>query len=290
MAAREESRGFAPSTTKRIGKKKQIRIYIREIALTIFFSSFALILYAILKRFGFSKLLGSSIAFIVAALVVFLLFPRILGIPFGRVDTNEWIRKIGLQPPQCVWKHILLGILLAMCTLFGMLMTSIMTGKYVFDLDNIGPSHMVFSLIPGFFEELFIRGVLMVILLKITKSLEKAFVIQIVVFGLMHINGIDIVSLVDALSVSILAISFTYVVYKTRSLIAAIVFHYLHDAFLFLVQLPGGVYQGFSDNALFYTGLWVMVGVSILITKLATERFRVRAKAPLYEESYSQPM
>jgi membrane protease YdiL (CAAX protease family) len=290
MATLEESREFAPSTTERIGKSKQIRIYIREIALTIFFSSFALILYAILKRVGFSKLLGSSIAFIVAALVVFLLFPKVLGIPFGRTDTKEWTRKIGLYPPQSVWKHILLGILLAMCTLSGMLMTSIMTGKYVFDMGNINSSQMVFSLIPGVFEELFIRGVLMIILLRITKSLEKAFVIQIVVFGLMHINGIDAVSLVDALSVSIIAISFTYVAYKTRSLLAAIVFHYLHDAFLFLVQLPGGVYQGFSDNALFYAGLWIMVGVSILITKMATERFRIQAKAPLYEESYSQPM
>jgi hypothetical protein len=168
-------------------------------------------------------------------------------------------------------------------------MTTILTGKYVFDFGNIDPSHLAFSLIPGFFEEIFIRGVLMIILLKITKSLEKAFAIQIVVFGLMHINGIDVVSLVDALSVSIIAISFTYVVYKTRSLIAAIVFHYLHDAFLFLVQLPGGVYLGFSDNALFYTGLWVMVGVSILITKMATERFRVRADEPLYEQSCSQP-
>lgn len=258
--------------------------------MTIFFSSFGLILFAVLKMVGFSKLLGSIIAFIVVALVVFLLFPRILGIPFGRMDTKEWIRKIGLYPPQCVWKHILLGIILAMCTLFGMLMASIMTGKYVFDMGNIDPSHMAFSLIPGVFEELFIRGVLMIILLKITKSLEKAFVIQIVVFGLMHINGIDAVSLVDALSVSIIAVSFTYVVYKTGSLIAAIVFHYLHDAFLFLVQLPGGVYRGVSDNALFYAGLWIMVGVSILITKMATERFRIQAKAPLYEECYPQPI
>jgi membrane protease YdiL (CAAX protease family) len=169
-----------------------------------------------------------------------------------------------------------------------MLIASILTGKYGFDSNNISLDHMVFSLIPGIFEEIFFRGVLMIILLRITKSLEKAFTIQVVIFGLSHIKyGLDIMSLVEALSVIIIAIGFTYSVYKTRSLIPAIIFHFLHDAFLFVVQLPDGAYQGFTDNALFYVGLWVMVAVSVLITKVAVEKFQVQAKEPLYEKSYT---
>ena len=128
----------------------------------------------------------------------------------------------------------------------------------------------------------------MIILLRITKSLEKAFIIQVVLFGLFHIKyGLNILSLVDAISVIFIAIGLTYTVYKTRSLIAAIIFHYLHDAFLFVVQLPDGTYHGFIDNALFYAGLWIMVGVAILITKIAADTFQLRAKKPLYEKSYA---
>jgi len=128
----------------------------------------------------------------------------------------------------------------------------------------------------------------MIILLRITRSLEKAFIIQVVLFGIFHIKyGLNVQSLVDAISVILIAIGFTYVVYKTRTLIAAIIFHILHDSFLFVVQLPDGVYQGFADNALFYAGLWVMVGIGILITKIATDKLQVQAKEPLYEKSYS---
>ena len=66
-----------------------------------------------------------------------------------------------------------------------------------------------------------------------------------------------------------------------------IIFHYLHDAFLFVVQLPDGLYQGFTDNVLFYAGLWIMIGIAILITKIAADKFHVQAKEPLYEKSYS---
>jgi membrane protease YdiL (CAAX protease family) len=269
-------------------KKQWIRRNIREIALTIFFSGLGMLILFVLKEFEFSKLIGSIIAFVIAALATFILFPKVFGIPFGRINIKEWTRRIGLYLTQNGWMHIILGICLAICTLSGMLIASILTGKYVLDLDNITLAHMVFSLIPGIFEEIFFRGILMIILLKITKSLEKAFTIQVVIFGLLHIKyELNIMSLVDAISVLIIAIGLTYSVYKTRTLITAIIFHYLHDAFLFVVQLPDGVYQGFTENALFYVGLWIMVGIGILITKIATDKFQVQAKEPLYEKSYS---
>ena len=268
-------------------KKQRIRRNIREIALTICFSAIGLLIYAILKQVGFSKLVGSIIALVITALATFILFPKVFGIPFGRINIKEWTSKIGLYLPLGAWKHIILGICLTLCTLSGMLIASILTGKYWFDSNNISLAHMVFSLIPGIFEEIFFRGVLMIILLRITESLKKAFVIQVVLFGIFHIKyGLNIWSLVDAISVLIIAIGLTYTVFKTRTLIAAIIFHFLHDAFLFVVQVPNGNYQGFTDNALFYAGLWIMVGVAILITKIAADTFSVQAKKPLYEKSY----
>jgi membrane protease YdiL (CAAX protease family) len=122
----------------------------------------------------------------------------------------------------------------------------------------------------------------MMILLRLTKSLGKAAVIQIVIFGLSHIKGIGITSGVDAVSVMIMGAGFTYTAYKTRSLAAGIMFHYLHDAFLFVVQVPSSVQTTVLDNMLFYVSLWSMVGLACLVTKLAAEKFKVTSTTDLY--------
>jgi len=265
----------------------EIKRNIREVALTLFFSSLGLFIVMVLKITGLPGFICAVIGFAVAAAATILLFPKVLGIPFGKIEVLEWARRIGLHLPPGTWKHIVLGITLAACTLSGMLAASILTGRYEFNLGNASISHVTFSLIPGIFEEIYFRGVMMFILLRIFRSLEKAMVIQLVIFGLAHIKGIDMIAFVEVLSVIIIGISFTYVAYKTKLLMAAMVFHYLHDAFLLLVQVPDGNYTGFWENALFYAGLWSMVGVSLLVTKLATDVLHVRAKEPLYERSYS---
>lgn len=165
---------------------------------------------------------------------------------------------------------------------FSMLIASILTGKYTMNVSTINLPHLVFSLNPALWEELFYRGVLMFLLLKFTRSLKQALVIQVILFGVTHIKGVDIGALVDSFSVIVLAIGFTYVAYKTRSLVAGVVFHYFHDAFLFFVQLPDGIYTGVTDNAMFYGTLWLMVGIGCVITKLAVDKCGVRAPTELY--------
>jgi len=80
----------------------------------------------------------------------------------------------------------------------------------------------------------------------------------------------------------VMALGFTYVAYKTRSLVAGIVFHYFHDAFLYFVQPSGGISTGILDNAMFYGVLWLMVGLGCVITKLAADTWGVRAATELY--------
>ena len=106
--------------------------------------------------------------------------------------------------------------------------------------------------------------------------------IQVVLFGAMHIKGVDLEAFADVFSVMVIALGFTYVAYKTRSLVAGIVFHYFHDAFLYFVQLPDGMSTGVVDNAIFYGVLWLMVGIGCIITKLAADTWGVRAAAELY--------
>ena len=229
-----------------------------------------------------SKLVSALINLLVVSLIAFVLLPIRFGIPFGKLKTSEFLRKVGFYIPEKPWKHALLGLVLAGCTLTGMLVASTLTGKYSFNLDTVNLSHLVFCLNPALWEELFYRGILMLFLLGTGKSLRQAAIIQIILFGLAHIKGFDFWSLFDTVSVVVIAIGFTYVAYKTRNLLAGIVFHYFHDALLFLVQLPNSIDKGVIENITFYGLLWSMVGIGCLITKLAVDRLWGRPAKELY--------
>lgn len=265
--------------------KELVRDKVRPVALTVMAPGVGfLVILALemLTEIEISRLLGSVVNLLVVAPVAFVLFPEWLGIPFGKIKAGEFLRKVGFYLPDQAWKHVVLGLLLAVCTLSGMLVASILTGKYAVDVSTISLPHLVFSLNPALWEELFYRGVLMFLLLQFTRSLKLAFVIQVVLFGVAHIKGVDVWAFVDLFSVIVLAIGFTYVAYKTRSLVAGVVFHYFHDAFLFFVQLPDGIDAGVTENAIFYGALWLMVGVGCAVTKLAVDKIGVRAPEELY--------
>jgi membrane protease YdiL (CAAX protease family) len=163
-----------------------------------------------------------------------------------------------------------------------MLIASLTTGRYIPDLSKIIFDHLVFVLNPALWEELFYRGVLMILMLKFTGSVRKAALFQLILFGLTHIKGFDLWSWVDVFTVMIMAAGFTYVAYKTRSLVAGIVFHYLHDAFVFFVQLPSDAVTSTVEKLIFFGLLWVMVGVTCLLVKILAERFNIRAGKELY--------
>ena len=265
--------------------KNLTRSAIRPVILTLVapVAGFVLIfLLELLLKIDLSKLLKAIVNLAVVAPIAFVLFPRQLGIPFGKIETRAFLQGIGLYFPDGAWKHIALGLILAGCTLSGMLIPSILTGKYAMDTSTINLPHLVFSLNPGLWEELFYRGVLMILLLKLTRSLKWALAIQVALFALFHIKGTDIWAFVDVISVTVMAVGFTYAAYKTRALIAGIVFHYFHDAFLLFVQLGKDIDSSVADKAMFHGTLWVMVGVGCAITKLAVDRFGVRAPTELY--------
>jgi membrane protease YdiL (CAAX protease family) len=268
-------------------KKKNIR----AIALSVLFSSIGFVISFLIKKqlnIDLSKLELSIIAFILTTLSTFLLFPKVFKIPFGKLSITDFIYKIGLYPSKKIFGFILIGVVAALTTLSAMLIGSIITGRYEFDSSTINLAHAIFSLTPGIFEEVFYRGIIMIVLVRMTNSLKKAAIIQVLIFALAHIKGFDFFSIVDVFSVMIIAIGFTYLAYKTNSLIPGIVFHYLHDTFLFSVQIPGGEYIGFRDNVFFYSILWLSIGVLIVITKQLSEKYHIMNKYNFYKEEYTE--
>ena len=229
-----------------------------------------------------SKIFTSVIIFCFAAFSAFYLFPKILRTPFRNVSLTEYLQRLGFYFPHKAWKHVLLGCILAVCTLSGMLIGSLLTGRYQPDWSAVNITQIIFSINPGLWEEYFYRGVVMVLLIRATKSIKRAAFIQIVLFGFFHIKGFSLWAWVDVISVMLLAVAFTFTAYKTRTLVAGVVFHFLHDALLFLPQVPGGEYIGVFENVAFYASLWLMVGVACVLIYLASERLGVKADKELY--------
>ena len=125
--------------------------------------------------------------------------------------------------------------------------------------------------------------IIAIVLLKRAKSVRQAALIQIVLFGLAHIKGVNLLSWVNVVSVMIIAVAFSYAAYKTRALIAGIVFHFLHDVFLLIVQVPDGSSTGFAEKATFFAALWIGAGIACLLIKVAADRLGVQARAELYQ-------
>lgn len=264
---------------------------IRPIAIAFVFTipGFALCaLLAMLFDVEVPMPVSSVLNFALAAFGAFFVFPVVFKKPFDGISLSVYLRRLGFYWPAQGWKHMVLGIFLAACTLGGMLVASLLTGRYVLDWSTVNISHTMFTINPGVWEEFFFRGVILFILLQYTKSLKTAVLVQTLLFGLAHIKDTSFWGLVDVFSVMIISLAFVYSAYKTRTLVAGIVFHFLHDALLFLVQVPNkGTYIGAKENLLFYGCLWVMVGVACLLIKVATEKFGVQAQKELYtlEES-----
>jgi membrane protease YdiL (CAAX protease family) len=211
----------------------------------------------------------------VSCIGAFYIFPYLYKAPFAAKDLKTYLANIGFMMPKKIMKHILLGIVLSLFTLGAMLIASILTGRYVFDSSTINLGQILRSLNAGIFEELFYRGIIMVILINIFKSVPKAFFVQIIIFGLVHIKGTDALSLFDAFFVVIMASVFSFSAIMTQSLWAGIVFHVLHDTLLFAVQNPKGEYIGVNENLIFYSFLFVGLIIGTLVILLSTKYLKV---------------
>jgi membrane protease YdiL (CAAX protease family) len=77
---------------------------------------------------------------------------------------------------------------------------------------------------------------------------------------------------VDFISVFFMGLLFNYLALKTGSLLPGIIFHYLHDIFLYLVQNTPGADEVFAATLL-YSFLWIALVIGAVLTKFIVERW-----------------
>ena len=268
-------------------KKKKLKPQL-QLAIVLLFMSFSSIILMLLGEIidiGDRRIILPLIAFPINILAIRIIFPKKIKIPFGEIGAKEFSQNIGLYKPDNLLKSILLGITLGICTLSGMLIGSILTGRYKFNLEQLELEQIIFATTPGVWEEVFYRGMLMFVLFQVIKDVKKAAIIQSIIFGLVHFRSFDFWSIVDIISVIFIGLGLTYVAYKTNSLIPGIIFHFLHDGFIFLVQTPDGIYYGTYENIVFFISLWIMLGVGCLITKISVEKGNIAQTKILYDLS-----
>ncbi|HSG41808.1 MAG TPA: CPBP family intramembrane glutamic endopeptidase [Anaerolineales bacterium] len=200
------------------------------------------------------------------------LMPYVFGLPNGNKSLREYSYDIRLLPMTPVGRNILLGLLMAALTLSSIYLASLLTGYFVLDWSTVPTVRWVKGLTRGIWEEVFFRGIILVLFMRVFPQRRAVFT-STFLFAIIHLNpmAISVEALVDVVSIFFIGLLFTYLVLKTGSLLPAIVFHYVHDIFVLLVQNTPGANEILA-SVLLYAFLWIALVLGAFLTKFIVER------------------
>ena len=213
--------------------------------------------------------------FIALGVLALWLMPYVIGLPKGRKSLREYSHDIRLLPMTPVGRNILIGLLMAVLTLGSIYLASLLTGHFVLDWSLVPPLRWVKGLTRGIWEEVFFRGIILVLFMRVYPQ-RKAILLSAFLFAVVHLDplGISLWHLVDVVSIFFMGLLFVYLVLKTGSLLPAMVFHYIHDIFVMLVQNTPSADESLA-SALLFGCLWVALAIGAYLTKVIVERSRI---------------
>jgi membrane protease YdiL (CAAX protease family) len=211
--------------------------------------------------------------FLALGVLALYLMPYVLGLPNGRKSLRDYCQDIRLLPMTPLGRNILLGLLLATLTLSSILLASLVTGHFVLDWSTVPALRWIKGLTRGIWEEVFFRGIILVLFMRLYPK-RKAVFFATFLFAVVHLDPLDLNlhEVVDAIGVFFIGLLYTYLVLKTGSLLPAIVFHYVHDIFVLLVQNTPGADEVLAQTLL-YSFLWIALAIGAVLTKYIVERW-----------------
>ena len=213
------------------------------------------------------------------------LMPSVLGLPNGRKSLRDYCQDIRLLPMRPLGRNILLGLLMAALTLSSILLAALLTGHFVFDWSTVPALRWVKGLTRGIWEEVFFRGIILVLFMRLYRK-RRAVFLATFLFAVVHLNPIVLSPemIVDVVSIFFMGLLLTNIILKTGSLLPAIVFHYVHDIFVLLVQNTPRADEVLA-SVLLYGFLWGALAVGALLTRYIVERWPTRATPTLAAQS-----
>lgn len=211
--------------------------------------------------------------FLALGVLALYLMPYILGLPNGRKSLRDYCYDIRLLSTTPLGRNILLGFLMAALSLSSIFLASLLTGHFVFDWSLVPAVRWVKGLTRGIWEEVFFRGIILVLFMRIY-PIRRAVFLSTFLFAVVHLNpmAINLEMIVDVVSIFFIGLLFTYLVLKTGSLLPAIVFHFIHDIFVYLVQNTPGAKEPLA-SILLYAFLWIALIIGALLTKYIVEHW-----------------
>ncbi len=208
----------------------------------------------------------------VMILLWLVIVPRSLGLPNGQKHLKEYIKTIGIKSDGKLVRNILLGIGCSAIAFIIRFIAANIFGNYVFAPEVIfgtpgssisfyGWFLFVLMLIPGIWEEVSFRGVMMT--LNIRKySRTTVFIVVSLLFGLFHYfnllggSGLFTTNL-QVIWAALFGFLLGYLFIKTKSLIPSIILHYL-------VNTVGQLFVPASFDNMIQASLFAIFGLGLI--------------------------
>ncbi len=228
------------------------------------------------------------LAFSLTALLWFIVVPRGLKLP-KKESFREFSRTIGLSTFRPLWRNIFLGVSSIIILGISILLFGNIFGTWFLDwnilfgnpsiITGLGWFLFILVLIPGIWEEVAFRGVILNLQLK-KYSNRTSIILNGVLFGLFHLTNLILganlfLTLMQTIYASCIGITFAYIYIKTKSLLPCILAHYLLDSVgqLFLIPFMVSI-SSYLDLALFLIfGLgFIPMILTIALTKLIIKK------------------
>jgi membrane protease YdiL (CAAX protease family) len=248
-----------------------------------------------------SQIIRFTILLFLNGFVWFWLVPTVMLIPDGKITLDKYVNiiKLDRQSARPFTKNILYALLCTTIFCFGFLIASLLTGEYNFEISriiglpdnqgNLKSFAFVFNLIPGIFEEIAYRGVILVLLLR--KYSEKvSIIISGIIFGVGHlintlVSGFSWNTLTQVITGILVGAFFAYLALKSGTLLITIVIHYLYNSFSILFV----VFDEFNPMAYFFLKIIFASIIPILINGFLAKHFiKPKFKSQITEEDNLQ--
>jgi membrane protease YdiL (CAAX protease family) len=227
-------------------------------------------------------------------LTIFILAPFVLRLPKGKRTFRQYLDDIGLSRMQPLVRLVLLAlscyVILALSQVAASFVYRLFEGlpitgsfvRQVFDLSGDLPPRSLSLLIsfPSIFEEAVFRGIVLTVFLN-KYSERQSIIFSSIGFGLIHalnlLNGADFVwTLGQIVWAFIIGLFYGYVFVRTRSLLPAMIVHYLGNVFIGslvgYIQARASIEIQVVYGVIFSLGV-VPVTLMILWTRFFTSRW-----------------
>ncbi len=198
--------------------------------------------------------------------------PRFLGLPNGEEHLKGYIKTIGIKSDGKLIRNILLGLGCSAIAFTCRFITANIFGNYVFDLDIIFGSPgsstyfygwflFILMLIPGIWEEVSFRGVMITLNMR-KYSRTTVLIVVSLLFGFFHyfnlLGGSNLfATTLQVIWAALFGFLLGYMFIKTKSLIPSIILHYL-------VNTLGQLFVPVSFDSMIQLSLFAILGLGIL--------------------------